>query len=147
MDHHPLFPPGLHPVSEAELAAKLVHPFVGSRTRRALLDGLQAFFTGLRAADVDFEVWLDGSFCTNKFDPNDIDLVVFADPDALNRLDPARQTLLSGLLDRTNARRQFGCDVLFTSSNDPNMRSYWRGWYGFDRSEQPKGILCLTVAP
>ena len=147
MDHHPLFPPGLHPVSEAELAAKLVHPFVGSRTRRALLDGLQAFFIGLRSADVAFEVWLDGSFCTNKFDPNDIDLVVFADPDALNRLDPARQTLLSGLLDRTNARRQFGCDVLFASSNDPIMRSYWRGWYGFDRSEQPKGIICLTVAP
>jgi len=147
MDYQPLFPPGLHTVSEAELAAKLVHPFVGSRTRRALLDGLQAFFTGLRAADVDFEVWLDGSFCTNKFDPNDIDLVVFADPDALNRLDPARQTLLSGLLDRTNARRQFGCDVLFASSNDPIMRSYWRGWYGFDRSEQPKGIICLTVAP
>jgi len=147
MDHQPLFPPGLHTVSEAELAAKLVHPFVGSRTRRALLDGLQAFFIGLRSADVAFEVWLDGSFCTNKFDPNDIDLVVFADPDALNRLDPARQTLLSGLLDRTNARRQFGCDVLFAFSNDPNMRSYWRGWYGFDRSEQPKGIICLTVAP
>jgi len=147
MDHQPLFPPGLHTVSEAELAAKLVHPFVGSRTRRALLDGLQAFFIGLRSADVAFEVWLDGSFCTNKFDPNDIDLVVFADPDALNRLDPARQTLLSGLLDRTNACRQFGCDVLFASSNDPIMRSYWRGWYGFDRSEQPKGIICLTVAP
>ena len=92
-----------------------------------------------------FEVWLDGSFCTEKVNPNDIDLVVFADPTELNGLDPATQSHLSGLLDRANARRQFGCDVLFAQSNDMNMRSYWRGWYGFDRSEQPKGIVCLTV--
>jgi hypothetical protein len=147
MDHQPLFPPGLHTVTEVDLAAKLVHGFGGSRTRSALLDGLRAFLAGLRSAGVAFEVWLDGSFCTDKLDPNDIDLVVFADPNALNRLDSAKQTLLSGLLDRTNARRQYGCDVLFASSSDPNTRSYWRGWYGFDRREQPKGILCLSVSP
>jgi len=103
--------------------------------------------SALRRAGVAFEVWLDGSFCTEKIDPHDVDLVVFADPEDLNRLDPARQTYLSGILDRTNARRQFGCDVLFAASNDMNMRSYWRGWYGFDRREQPKGIVSLTVAP
>ena len=103
--------------------------------------------SALRRAGVEFEVWLDGSFCTEKIDPNDIDLVVFADPADLNRLDPASQTYLSGVLDRTNARRLFGCDVLFAPSNDMNMRSYWRGWYGFDRREHPKGIVSLTVTP
>jgi hypothetical protein len=147
MNHQPLFSPGLHTVSEGDLAVKLVHAFSGSRTRSALLDGLREFLEGLRSAGIVFEVWLDGSFCTDKLDPNDIDLVVFADRTALNGLDLAKQTLLSGLLDRTNARRQFGCDVLFADSSDPNMRSFWRGWYGFDRREQAKGILCLTVSP
>ena len=147
MNHQPLFPAGLHTIAEADLEAKLVQSFSGSRTRRALLAGLKAFLIGLRSADLAFEVWLDGSFCTDKLDPNDIDLVVFADPAQLNGLDAAKQTMLSGLLDRTNARRQFGCDVLFAHAGDPNMRSYWRGWYGFDRNEQPKGILCLTLTP
>lgn len=147
MDHPPLFPPGLHAVNESDLSARLVDAFASSTTRRPLLIGLHSFLNALRRTEVSFEVWLDGSFCTEKVDPNDIDLVVFADPTDLNRLDPARQTYLSGVLDRTNARRQFGCDVLFAASNDMNMRSYWRGWYGFDRREQPKGIVSLTVTP
>jgi hypothetical protein len=147
MDHPPLFPPGLHAVDESDLSARFVDAFASSTTRRPLLVGLQSFLNALRRAGVAFEVWLDGSFCTEKIDPNDIDLVVFADPIDLNRLDPAKQTYLSGVLDRTNARRQFGCDVLFAPSNDMNMRSYWRGWYGFDRRERPKGIVSLTVAP
>ena len=147
MDHQPLLPAGLHPFDESELDARFVDAFAASSTRPNLLQGLRAFIGSLRKVGVAFEVWLDGSFCTEKIDPNDIDMVVFADPAELNQLDPATQTYLGGLLDRTSARRQFGCDVLFAPSGDMNMRSYWRGWYGFDRREQPKGIVCLTVAP
>jgi len=147
MDHPPIFPPGLHAVSESDLDNHFLQAFTGSTTRPPLISGLRAFIAGLRRVGVQFEVWLDGSFCTEKIDPNDIDLVVFADATELNRLDPGRQTYLRGLFDRTNARRQFGCDVLFAPSGDADLRSYWRGWYGFDRSEQPKGIAKLVVAP
>jgi hypothetical protein len=147
MSHPPLFPPGLHPVDEAQLEAHFVYPFNGSTTRPALLSGLRAYLQALRQAGVTFEVWLDGSFSTQKVDPNDVDLVVFADPDELNRLPPSLQTYLRGLFDRTTAKRQYGCDVLFAPSSDLNLRSYWRGWYGFDRLEQPKGIARLAVAP
>lgn len=147
MSHAPLFPPGLHPVDEAQLEAHFVRPFNGSATRPALLSGLRSFLNGLRRAGVTFEIWLDGSFSTDKVDPNDVDLVVFADADELNGLPPSIQTYLSGLLDRTTAKRQYGCDVLFAPSGNMNMRSYWRGWYGFDRFEQPKGIACLAVSP
>ena len=132
---------------ESDLAARFVDSFAASNTRRPLLAGLKSFLGALRGAGVAFEVWLDGSFCTEKLDPNDVDLVVFADPAELNKLDLAKQTYLSAILDRTNARRQFGCDVLFAPSNNLDLRSYWRGWYGFDRREQPKGIVCLMVAP
>jgi hypothetical protein len=147
MSHPPLFPPGLHSVDEDKLDDQFAHAFQGSKTRPVLVSGLRAFLAGLRRAGIAFEIWLDGSFCTHKVDPNDVDLVVFADATELNRLDPALQTYLRGLLDRTTAKRQFGCDVLFSPANDMNMRSYWRGWYGFDRLEQPKGIARLTVSP
>lgn len=147
MSHPPLFPPGLHPLDESRLDDHFAHAFKDSTTRPILVSGLRAFLAALRKAGVAFEVWLDGSFCTHKVDPNDVDLVVFADANELNRLDPTLQSYLRGLLDRATARRQFGCDVLFSPSNDADMRSYWRGWYGFDRSEQPKGIARLTVSP
>lgn len=147
MTHPPLLPPGLHPLNEAQLEAYFVDPFNGSTTRRRLVTGLRAYLNALRRAGVNFEIWLDGSFTTQKVDPNDVDLVVFADPGELNSLPPASQTFLRGLFDRTSAKRQFGCDVLFAPSSDMSLRSYWRGWYGFDRLEQPKGIARLAVSP
>lgn len=147
MSHPPLFPPGLHPVAETDLDNHFLQAFSSSTTRAPLIAGLRAFFAALRRVGVTFEVWLDGSFCTQKLDPNDVDLVVFADPAEVDRLDASRQAYLRGLFDRVNSRRQFGCDVLFAPANDANLRSYWRGWYGFDRSEQPKGIATLMVTP
>jgi hypothetical protein len=74
-------------------------------------------------------------------------LVVFADEDRLNALDPVKQQYLKGLLDRESARAQFCCDVLFCPAGNLNLPSYWRGWYGFDRHENPKGIVKLVVTP
>lgn len=147
MEHAPLFPPGLHDVAEHELDNHFLGAFAESRTRPALVAGLRSFLAALQRVGVAFEVWLDGSFCTEKTDPNDVDLVVFADEYELNQLEPTIQRHLAGLLDRTNARRQFGCDVLFSPAADMNLRSYWRGWYGFDRLERPKGMAKLVVTP
>ncbi len=121
--------------------------FAASQTRPALIAGLRAFLASLKRVGVAFEVWLDGSFCTEKLNPNDVDIVVFADEHQLNRLDPGIQQYLSALLDRPNTKVKFGCDVLFAVASDLDARSYWRGWYGFDRSEQPKGIVQIMLSP
>jgi hypothetical protein len=147
MEHPPLFDPGLHEMQESEINNHFLSNFPTSKTRPSLIAGLKAFMAALRKVGVDFEVWLDGSFCTNKVDPNDIDMVVFADVDSLNKLDQNSQIFVQGLLDRANAKRQYGCDVLFAPAGDFNLRSYWRGWYGFDRNEQPKGMAKIMVTP
>lgn len=147
MEYKPLFPAGLNNITEHELDNHFLRAFSESKTRPALISGLRDFLVALRRVGVAFEIWLDGSFCTDKIDPNDIDLVVFAEEEDLNKLDPNIQRYLAGLLDRTTSRRQFGCDVLFAPAGDFNLRSYWRGWYGFDRLEQPKGMAKLVVMP
>lgn len=147
MQHLPLFPPGLHSVDEAELETHFMRAFVTSKTRPALILGLRAFLTSLKRTGVAFEVWLDGSFSTDKLDPNDVDLVVFAEANDLERLSPASQQHLSALFDRESSKVKFGCDVLFAIAGDINARSYWRGWYGFDRQERPKGIAQVLLAP
>jgi hypothetical protein len=55
--------------------------------------------------------------------------------------------MLRGLLDKPSSKSRFGCDVYFAPSDDSALRSYWRGWFGFDRDENPKGLARITVAP
>jgi hypothetical protein len=143
----PLLPPGIHDVDPSELDNHFLSAFGASRTRRTLIDGFQRYIEALKKYAVPFEIWLDGSFVTSKEDPNDIDLVVFAPASELNALPLADQNSLRGLFDRPSCKSVFGCDVLFAVAEDENTRSYWRGWYGYDREEQPKGIARVTLKP
>lgn len=147
MSEGPLLPPGLHDVHDADLDNHFLSAFPGSATRRPLLAGLRTFLAALQRIGIPFEVWVDGSFATTKENPNDVDLVAFASDAAVRSLDSDRLNALAGLLDRASTRRTFGCDVLFSVAEDVEMRSYWRGWYGFDRDERPKGIVRLAVKP
>jgi hypothetical protein len=143
----PILPPGIHDVDPSELDNHFLSAFGASTTRSALIDGFRRYIKALKKYAVRFEIWLDGSFVTSKEDPNDIDLVVFAAASELNALPLDAQHRLRGLFDRPSCRKAFGCDVLFSVAENENMRSYWRGWYGYDRNEQPKGIARITLDP
>ena len=147
MAHKPLLTPGLHEIEESDLDNHFLSSFVGTKTRAVLIQGFKQYLQALRQYGVQFEVWIDGSFATDKQDPSDIDIVVFASGAELNALPLHAQTSLRSLFDRVNIKHTLGCDVFFSVLEDANMRSYWRGWYGFDRDEQPKGIACVRVSP
>lgn len=148
MSESAILAPGLHDIEEIELKNHFLSDFPSSKTRAPLINGFSKFVDKLKEFNITFEIWLDGSFTTNKENPNDIDLVVFGSENDLNKLPEAHQIKLRGLLlDRATTKHRFGCDVLFSVTEDQNMRSYWRGWYGFDRNENPKGIARLVVNP
>ena len=147
MADNPLLPPGIHDVDPSELDNHFLSAFESSRTRRDLIDGFHRYIEALMKHAIRFEIWLDGSFVTSKEDPNDIDLVVFAPASELNALPQEDQNRLRGLFDRASIKKVFGCDVLFSVAENENMRSYWRGWYGYDRNEQPKGIARVILEP
>ena len=145
MCHKSILPPGLHDINEAELDNHFLSVFVGSTTRRLLIDNFRMYLSQIRQIAVNFEIWIDGSFVTEKPNPNDIDIVVFASSNELNVLSSQDQLRLRSLLDRNNVRQALGLDVLFAVAEDTNVRSYWRGWYGFDRNERPKGIARIVI--
>jgi|SRR5690554_5639284 len=146
MESMPLLKPGIHDFEIEEIGNHFLLDFPASKTREPLIEGLKAFIAHLANVGVPVELWIDGSFTTKKTDPNDIDLVVFSPAEALNNLPADKQALFQALTDRASIKNNFGCDVLFCPSENLDMRSYWRGWYGFDRNEQPKGIARVTVA-
>ncbi len=147
MEYSPLLTPGLHEIGESDLERQFIEPFAGSNTRPYLILGLRNYLSSLKRLGISFEVWIDGSFSTEKIDPSDVDLVVFASEKDVNSLDENRRVHFSGLMDRLSARSKYGCDVLFAIAENVDIRSYWRGWYGFDRNERPKGISKLVINP
>ena len=62
------------------IEAVFVEPFSTSTTRRKIFNALVAYLTELKTAlKAPIEVWVNGSFTTQKRDPNDIDFVIFVD--------------------------------------------------------------------
>lgn len=145
MEQKPLLDPGLHDFELHEIGNHFLKGFPNSKTRKSLVDGLNLYVTHLANIGAPIELWIDGSFTTNKEDPSDIDLVIFSPASIINSLPPKKQQLFQNLTDRASMKSAFGCDVLFCPTEDLNLRSYWRGWYGFDRNEQPKGMARVTV--
>lgn len=147
MTSKPLLSPGLHDMALSDLDNHFVSSFGQSQTRGALVNNLKRYIEALRQFGISFELWIDGSFATDKENPNDVDIVVFGSKTDIDNLPTTMKDALSAVFDRVNIRQTLGCDVLFTIAEDQTMRSYWRGWYGYDRNEQPKGIARIRIAP
>lgn len=146
MEEKPLLDPGLHDFELSEIGNHFSQGFPSSETRKPLINGLNTFVAHLSEIGAPIELWIDGSFTTHKVNPNDIDLVIFSPAAIINTLPPEKKKLFQVLTDRPSVKSNFGCDVLFCPSENQEMRSYWRGWYGFDRDQRPKGIVRVKVA-
>jgi hypothetical protein len=147
LTHKPLLTPGIHDIAESDLDNHFLSAFAGSKTRAQLIAGFRKYISALRQVGASFEIWIDGSFATDKVDPGDIDLVLFGSAAEINQIPPEQQQILATLIDRASVRSALGCDVLFCVAENIDLRSYWRGWFGFDRDENPKGIARLEVRP
>jgi hypothetical protein len=77
----PLLAPGRHTFTLPQLRDLCVEPFVGSPTREVLFRALSELFAALTAHEIPCDIWVDGSFLSEKHDPDDIDLTVKDDFD------------------------------------------------------------------
>lgn len=133
---------------KSEIEDFLVNSFRTSTTRYRNFESFCSFWNELDKNKVT-RVSIDGSFCSNKVNPNDIDCVVFIKPDFNNceyfqSLLDKHGNLLAKYLD------VYVCwDKRFVNqfSEDWNaidyQETYWLGKFGFDRNHNPKGIIEL----
>lgn len=91
------------------------------------------------------EIWFDGSYVTSKINPNDLDLVVFFDRGAFTIEMFNEFKVLKAQC------KNYNCDAYMCFHNnsaatgtDINDRNYWRGQFGFDRMDRPKGIVKIN---
>ena len=144
--YEPLLDSGLHECTVQELRERCVEDFGNDgqgnpEDRREIMDRFEEFISKLRAFNTQFEVWVDGSFVTEKPQPNDVDIVIFGD---LNTISDSEAQRFENLCNY--AEQRYLTEAYFCPIGDQNLRSYWRGWYLFDRTESPKGAFKIEVS-
>jgi hypothetical protein len=145
---------GIHDVELAEIEEHLVNGFPNSNTRPTIITGYKKHRAELEHLNIDIEQLLDGSFVSTKNDPNDIDLVCFADADVIDNLSPLDKQKFHNLVMGKSTQSFYNCDAYFCPTvpeNDSRYshcrqnRKYWIGEFGYDRNEKPKGVLRIKI--
>ena len=137
-------------MSLAELKALTVEGFPLSARRSLVFEGLEKLLNELNRWSIQAEVWIDGSFLTQKIDPEDCDLVVRLDSEFVERCSPEQFQVLSWI--NTNLKATLLCDsYVFAEWPEGHeghaagaaLRSYWLGWFGQDRRGGAKGMAVI----
>ncbi len=143
--HRPLLAPGIHACTFDDIERVCITPFTGaSRDRRTHL--LHRLRDMLDIFDADFglsyEVWMDGSYLSDKPEPGDIDCACLLEPVQLNSIPVSKHDSFRKFTQEGMAKARFGIDAYFVP-NDADSQIYWRGLFLMDRDRQPKGFYSI----
>jgi len=143
--HDPLLDPGLHECTVGEIRERCVEDFRSGgagnpKVRREIMDRFEEFIAELQTFNTQFEIWIDGSFVTEKPQPNDVDIVIFGDLNTISGPEAQRFENLCNY-----AEQRYLTEAYFCPFGNQDLRSYWRGWYLFDRMESPKGAFKIEI--
>lgn len=135
---------GFNDIDKSEIHDRFVRPFPSSVRRPMLATKLREYIDSLQSLvaphGLNLEIWIDGSFVTEKQEPDDVDIVVSGRGCEIDTLPIMLQNPFQVLVDNNFTKVNYNCDVYFSDSDNAQNRSYWRGWFLFDREEQPKGV-------
>jgi hypothetical protein len=145
MEFEPLLNAGIHDITKDDLSNHFVTPFENKDKRLKLIERFNYLIEKVEEIGIPFEVWINGSFVTNKEEPNDIDVAFFFDPAVANALPEDKKIIFREVANNSVSKYRYNCDVYFLPNNDVNLRSYWRGWFGFTRTEKAKGFARITI--
>jgi hypothetical protein len=155
----PEFPPlldaGLHRLTLEELNRLTVDHFPNSETRSPLFAELRKLLALIASLGLKCQIWIDGSFLTEKTNPGDVDFIVDIPVNQLDTLDATQEALVSNLV-RQIYRAQ-GLHSFVLASCPMGHKDYaasleakeqWKRDFGFSLvGREPKGIAVIEAKP
>lgn len=132
-----LLPPGVHDCTVAEIKARFGAYALGS-SRWDFACKLEAYLAEARSASIVAWVAVDGSFVTDKPDPNDVDVVI-----ALREglpLDAPLRPFEYNLISRRRVQQRYPFDVLVAPEGSTKLSEHM-AFFQTDRQGRAKGIL------
>lgn len=116
------------------------------------MDGLETVVAKLTTEKIEADVWVDGSFLTEKIDPNDSDIVVAVDSNFLAAASAEQNKVLDWI--KSNLKDTHRCDSYLhveypaghaLAGYSEWMRAYWIRQFGFSRGDDFKGMALVRV--
>ena len=146
--HPPLWPSGFSDILIADLDSTFLTPFGPNPIRKGLLAHLKRYLAKLRKVGIPFQVWIDGSFATQKPNPNDIDLIVGVREGDIASLSDAQSELLEGLTYRRNrVILQYKVDVYLVNLDNESEQDHWITFFSTDKDQRgKKGMFRLNFS-
>jgi Family of unknown function (DUF6932) len=149
----PLFPAGFHFKTLAELRAHCVGQprFKDSQTRDGIMSRLEAVFKRLIHAKIVGEVWVDGSFLTEKRDPEDVDISLRVDGDFFDKATPDQRQAMEWITEIWDTEKIDGYLHLEWPPGHSEFAlgqenyKIWQKQWGFSRRGVPKGIAVVEL--
>ena len=100
-------PPGLIATSIEDFKKHYVLNFDGSSTRNKVFNGYMEYCGKIILLEVATKQWFNGSFTTDKNNPNDVDFVTHIDATKADELDEIGQKQFSDLHDRKQIKSKY----------------------------------------
>ncbi len=143
-------------MSLEKLEELCVKSFPLSQTRRAIMDGFREVVRRIVEARLEGELWINGSFLTEKIDPLDIDFFVVVPARFYDLGTDDQRYALEWLMSKEDEpKHKYRChtDVAFLypeGSNEAYLSDQvlgrWRALFGFTvKAHEPKGIAVLRL--
>ncbi len=152
-EYPPLFALGFHSLSREEIRKQCVDAFPSSTTRAAIFAGLEIVIDFLTSADVTGTLWIDGSFTTEKINPNDADVILACDGTFFNDAPPHTQAAVREFI--AGFQKNLHCHTFvhfaYPLDHELYIESHFQycfyvGKMGWTSTHEPKGIVTLDIA-
>ncbi len=153
-EYPPLLKPGKHPMTLAQARSLCTNVSLASTTRNPIMAGVEKLIADVQAVGLQGEVWLNGSFVTQKIDPQDADLVFVFDEAVIRAATPDQGQMLQNLTTRNHFKATHRCDAYVTFVCPPGhqhylvslaLLAYWNSQWATDRNNAPKGYAIIGV--
>lgn len=117
------------------------------------MDGLEEVILRLNRTGLPMEAWIDGSFVTEKLNPEDSDVAFRVSGEAF---DAAARPQKAPVVwaSQTDLKPDFLCDCYPFPEYEQGhplwehgqwRRAYWLNKFGHNRQEQPKGLAVIAM--
>lgn len=139
-----------------DLKALVVDKFPSSQRRGMLWNNFLKIANQLAALAIPCKIWIDGSFLTEKIDPDDVDFVVDLPVHIADSPNPAQRAFLNQLGSRAFCKAEklhsflmFDAPAIHAKfAISERLHAQWKRDFGFAYvSKEPKGIAVLAVQP
>lgn len=144
----PLLGPGFYDLGIDGVRRLCVERFPDSVTRPSIMEKLTKVVELIQSNGMRGQVWINGSFLTNKLNPDDSDIVLVVMAEEYLKFNQEQRAFWAWFRD-TDLKPSMRCDnyafIREGSAHGEWNYAYWLRQFGFSRADEMKGLAVIKI--